>query len=376
MFAAIPHAGGEHAFGKAIDAAGKAASGVAWRHVPRGAARRFLLRVCPAQFLANIGPRGWCGLVVVAMLLMLLPLLYLDKFHLQVVEQDGSYEMLLPGSFRRESLAPELQQDFERHTEEYWRLLTPSHHHDPQAFYATLVDALRARPLGRPCLDYAIDKMVQRLDLDSLWLEFGVWMGRSLNALSRRSIELGRSRKVYGFDSFKGLPETWRNNKSGAVLGDEWAKRWTMKGAFNLGGQPPEYFVDQRGADFVVGWFNESLPPFLAREAGPVTLVHIDSDLYSSAALVLRLIAPRLRSGTILIFDELINYPGYKEGEARALFEWIHSPEFHDAGLTGVQVIGYRGPEIIEDDKALARAIKTQRSEGRRYPQDALFVVW
>lgn len=372
MFAAIPHAGGEHAFGKAIDAAGKAASGVAWRHVPRGAARRFLLRVCPAQWLATIGPRGWCGLVVASMLLILVPVLRIDSYksHFLSADQDAL------SSADAFGLAPELQQDFERHPEEHWRMLTASHHHDPEGFYITLVDALRARPLGRPCLDYALDKMVQQLDKDSLWLEFGVWMGRSLNALSRRSIELGRQRKVFGFDSFKGLPETWRNNKSGAVLGDEWAKRWTMKGAFNLGGQPPEYFVDQRGADFVVGWFNESLPPFLVREAGPVTLVHVDSDLYSSAAFVLRLVAPRLSSGTILIFDELINYPGFKDGEARALYEWIHSPEFHNAGLTGVQVIGYRGPEIIGDDRSLAHAIKTQRSEGRRYPQDALFRVW
>ena len=31
---------------------------------------------------------------------------------------------------------------------------------------------------------------------------------------------------------------------------------------------------------------------------------------------------------------------GWKDGEARALFEWLHSPEFRDAGLTGVQVFG------------------------------------
>eukprot|EP00971_Amphidinium_carterae_P189540 3762359-Amphidinium_carterae.1 len=42
------------------------------------------------------------------------------------------------------------------------------------------------------------------------------------------------------------------------------------QGAFDLGGKPPEFFVDPDVAEFVVGWFNESLPAFLAREITPL----------------------------------------------------------------------------------------------------------
>ena len=215
--------------------------------------------------------------------------------------------------------------------------------------------------------------MAEQLSTDSLWLEFGVWRGRSLNMLARKSMELKRPRKVFGFDSFKGLPENWRNS---AALGEKWAKRWTAQGAFDLGGEAPELFVDTEGADFVVGWFNESLPPFLERETGPVSFIHVDSDLYSSAATVFSLATPRLQAGAVIVFDELINYPGFREGEMRALYEWLESPGFRASGLTGVEVVGYRGPNLLTDEEELTEAIRGQKGEGRKWPQDAIFRVW
>merc|ERR1712087_704292 len=119
----------------------------------------------------------------------------------------------------------------------------------------------------------------------------------------------------------------------------------------------------------------ESLPPFLASHSGPVSFIHVDSDLYSSAISVLQLLTPRIQPGAVLVFDELINYPGFREGEMRALYEWLESPKFRDSGLVGVQVVGYRGPHLLVDDDELATAIRTQRGEGRLYPQDAVFRV-
>ena len=54
------------------------------------------------------------------------------------------------------------------------------------------------------------------------------------------------------------------------------------------------------------GWFDASLPAFLAREmaVGEVALplhvsfLHIDCDLYSSTKTVLTLLAPAIRTGT------------------------------------------------------------------------------
>mmetsp|Transcript_25487 Transcript_25487/g.49970 ORF Transcript_25487/g.49970 Transcript_25487/m.49970 type:complete len:344 (+) Transcript_25487:69-1100(+) len=274
------------------------------------------------------------------------------------------------------NLSLQLQEDLHLHAAEHWRMLLPSGNPDSdlEAFLTSLVPALRARPLGKPCLDFALGELAPWLDRESLWLEFGVWRGRSLDLLGRKSSALGRTRKVFGFDSFRGLPETWRT--AHGVFDEAWEKRWTRQGAFDLGGQPPEWFVDMTNVDFVVGWFNESLPAFLEREPGKVSLLHIDSDLYSSALTVLQLVGPRLRHGAVIIFDELVNYPGFRDGEVRALHEWLQSPGFLAAGHTGIQVIGYRGPDLLTNDAELREALHIQRGEGRRYPQDAVFRVW
>ena len=55
---------------------------------------------------------------------------------------------------------------------------------------------------------------------DTLWLEFGVASGRTINYISSFT-----KHNVYGFDTFEGLPEKWR-------VGCE-------KGAFNQNGVLP-----------------------------------------------------------------------------------------------------------------------------------------
>lgn len=53
-------------------------------------------------------------------------------------------------------------------------------------------------------------------------------------------------------------------------------------------------------------------------------LQYADSDLYSSAKLVLTTLteAGAIGAGTIIVFDELLHYPGWKDNEILALFEW------------------------------------------------------
>lgn len=119
------------------------------------------------------------------------------------------------------------------------------------------------------------------------YMEFGVWQGASL----KRWCELNPNPKsrFYGFDSFEGLPEYWN--------------RKTVKGAFDLQGVMPE--IGDKRAQLVKGWFQESLPPFLANFRPQSRLViHIDSDLYSSALFVLTSLHSLAKPGTILIFDQ------------------------------------------------------------------------
>jgi hypothetical protein len=137
---------------------------------------------------------------------------------------------------------------------------------------------------------------------DSLWLEFGVWEGRTINYISKQT-----TNQIYGFDSFKGLPEDWRNGY--------------LKNHFNKDGDPPTV---NSNVILELGWFNDTLEPFLLKHQNKkITLLHIDCDLYSSTKYVLEKCTPRLCEGSIVIFDELINYEGYEEGEWKAMNEWV-----------------------------------------------------
>ena len=72
----------------------------------------------------------------------------------------------------------------------------------------------------------------------------------------------------------------------------------------------------------VKGWFNETLPPFLKEHTGKVGFLHVDCDLYSSTAFVLAQLKDWIRKGTVIVFDEYFNYPGWKQHEHKAFGEF------------------------------------------------------
>lgn len=145
--------------------------------------------------------------------------------------------------------------------------------------------------------------------VEGLVLEFGVRTGTTINYIAKHLPD----RAIYGFDSFEGLPEAWSG--------------WSMeKGAFAREGLP-----DVRGnVELVRGWFDQSLPPFLQDHEGNAALIHIDSDIYSSAAVIFDNLAARIVPGTLIVFNEYFNYPNWQQHEHRAFAEFCerHQVEY------------------------------------------------
>ncbi|KAJ8601640.1 hypothetical protein CTAYLR_008922 [Chrysophaeum taylorii] len=135
---------------------------------------------------------------------------------------------------------------------------------------------------------------------DGLVLEFGVYYGRSLRMLR----DLMPHAELHGFDSFQGLPEPWDGREPA--------------GSYSTGGEVPD---DVPGARMHVGWFDRTLPPFLEAHRGPISLVHLDCDLYSSTATVLSAIGPRLDPGAVLVFDDFLAHPSWRNDQKRAFDE-------------------------------------------------------
>jgi hypothetical protein len=188
---------------------------------------------------------------------------------------------------------------------------------DYPAFVAWTLAELAARPLPGPALDHVLDGALHP-DRGFL-LEVGVWSGTTINRIAAHD----PSRTVWGFDSFRGLPAAWRPGYPA--------------GALDAGGRLPRV---RPNVALVPGWFHDTLPRFAAEvlRHGTVSLLHVDCDLYASTATSLGALRAHVRPGTVLVFDELVNYPGYEAHELKALYEFCR-----DTGW-GVEYLGCPGP--------------------------------
>lgn len=150
-------------------------------------------------------------------------------------------------------------------------------------------------------LNYVFENMNLKHKENTLWLEFGVFSGETINYISSFT-----DKKVYGFDSFEGLPEKWRDGFD--------------KGAFNLDGNLPQV---RSNVELIKGWFNETLEGFLKTHTEPISFIHIDCDLYSSTKYIFDTVKHRLTKDCVIVFDELVNYPGFEDGEIKAFTEFV-----------------------------------------------------
>ena len=155
---------------------------------------------------------------------------------------------------------------------------------------------------------------LDRAPAAGLVLEFGVAGGDSINHLAALT-----TRVIHGFDSFEGLPADWRGTAEG-------------RGKFTTRGKLP------RVAHNVVlhpGWFDTTLPPFLAATNERAAFIHIDCDIYESTRTAFELLKDRIVAGTVIVFDEYFNYPAWRLHEFKAFQEFI------GAGQRPYRYIGY-----------------------------------
>jgi hypothetical protein len=172
---------------------------------------------------------------------------------------------------------------------------------------AHLKDALPL-PSDAEVLRYASDQV----GVEGVYLELGVWKGRTINFLAA----LNPHRTVYGFDSFRGLPEDWEK-------GDHTIPKGAF--AFQPDERPPYYLLN---VQIYKGLFDEMIPQFLEEVNQPIAFVHVDCDIYSSTSTAFEILGPRMQEGTVLLFDEFYNYPNYRAHEWKAFEEFLEAFSF------------------------------------------------
>jgi len=152
---------------------------------------------------------------------------------------------------------------------------------------------------SRDMLQIALEAARPIIDAGGMVCEFGVASGRSLR-MTQEMLPLDVP--IHGFDTFTGLPQAWGNEPVGT---------------YSTGGVIP----NMEGCVFFhKGLFSDSIPRFLkeTNEHLPLAFANIDCDLYTSTYDVLEAMQNRIVPGTVIIFDEYLCHPTWRQDEFRA----------------------------------------------------------
>lgn len=141
---------------------------------------------------------------------------------------------------------------------------------------------------------------MQATTIDGLTLEFGVRFGTSI-----RQLAAWTEGTVHGFDGFQGLPEAWHDNPSGD---------------YTTHGEIPEV---PDNVSLHIGWFEDTIPPFVAEHDGPIRFMNVDCDIYSSTKTIFDGLHDRIVPGTVIVFDEYLCNPYWRLDEYKAFQEAV-----------------------------------------------------
>lgn len=161
--------------------------------------------------------------------------------------------------------------------------------------------------------EYSINRAIANGLKDGLFVELGVAGGDGCRLFGEALKPHGLT--LTGFDSFEGLEEDWTGMQSGREAG-----------AFTQGGTLPKV---PENVTLVKGWVQDTLPGYLKANTGkPFAFVHMDMDTYTPTAYALKAIKSYLRKGTVILFDELYGYPGWRHHEYKALQEVLSEGDY------------------------------------------------
>ncbi len=142
---------------------------------------------------------------------------------------------------------------------------------------------------------------------EKLYLEFGVFTGGTINRISKLV------KKVTGFDSFRGLNETWAGNEKD-------------KGHFDLKGKPPKV---NSNVELEIGLIQDTLNPFLLRNNDKkINFLHLDVDTYETTDFILKNIKKNLANNCTILFDDFWYCSGWSVNIYKAFQENFNEDEY------------------------------------------------
>jgi O-methyltransferase len=193
------------------------------------------------------------------------------------------------------------------------------------------------------------------------YLEFGVFHGSTLSCMHEARQSLGlQQMRLFGFDSFEGLPESAAGEDDGL-----WAPGQFKSSLQLTRDNLARWGVPADAVTLIKGWFSETAAP-ATRDRYAIkraSIIMLDCDLYSSTVEALAFCEPLMDARTVLVFDDW-NAGGLAArnlGQRRAFDEFLarHS-EFTAEAIPGLNYKDKADPVLFMVTRAAGLARRSQ----------------
>ncbi len=136
--------------------------------------------------------------------------------------------------------------------------------------------------------------------------ETGCWKG-GLGAYMARF-----GRETWLFDSFEGLPEL--TEKDSEIAGQKNLPLGEKTGYIAVAEENAREIAKKIGTSphIIKGWFSETLPRY-RKEIGPIAILRLDGDAYSSTMEALDILYDSVATGGIIVVDDYYDFSGCRE---------------------------------------------------------------
>jgi O-methyltransferase len=161
---------------------------------------------------------------------------------------------------------------------------------------------------------------VLREGVPGCFVECGVWKGGSAAIMGMALQTQGENRELHLFDSFEGLPEPTEQDGSAAIAysGGKASGALSPIGACQANVDEVRQMltttarIPESQLRFHVGWFEHTIPVD-AKTLGPIAVLRLDGDWYSSTRICLEHLYPLLSPGGVLFLDDYLCWEGCRK---------------------------------------------------------------
>jgi len=173
---------------------------------------------------------------------------------------------------------------------------------------------------------------LKQLDVAGVIVECGVYAGASAFSWSHFSSiyePWNHTRQIFGFDTFNGFLEPDNEDfqsdtsyddvalEGGLFVSESIFEELQVLASLHDKNRPIGHIPKNH---FIKGDVARTLPEFVeSKPYLPISLLYLDMDIYGPTKVALELLAPRVVSGGLIVFDELV-HSGFP-GESIAAFE-------------------------------------------------------